>query len=268
MSEQSSAVAETMADEAIVQVKTPEADQEAVDEVKTPEGDKAEAKPEGDEDHREREETPAERRKRQREARERTEADLRDAKARLERIKKASQGAQEPKRDDFDDPDEYIAARAAWRSSEAFAQQQQAMAQAEIDEITAASAEAAKDAWRAQAEDARSKYPDFDQKVGNPNLPISEAMAAAITHSEIGGELAYHLASNPAEAFRISQLPPAVAGLEMGKIEVALTRPAPKTETKAPPPIETLEGSAQPSKDPLNMTPDQYRAWRQSGGKF
>jgi len=93
-------------------------------------------------------------------------------------------------------------------------------------------------------DDAIEKYPDYEEKVHNDKLPISEAMADVIKASNIGPELAYHLGSNIDEAKRISKLSPLLQAKELGVIEFRLAnKPAPRT-TKTPAPIRPLKGSS------------------------
>lgn len=272
MSEQESAVAEPTAEDAIAETEAQteqEAEESQALDGEAPEG-KEESKPEGAEekpDNRTRE-TAQERKERQRAARERQEAELEATKARLDRIKKASKGVEEPNREDFTDPDEYIAAKAAFRVAKATTAREEAFVESEVEEIEAQQKAVVEQAWSEQMQDARQRYPDFDQAISDPNVPYFGAVPNLIKSSDMGADLAYHLAKNRADALRISQLEPLAAAKEMGRLEAILSTPQPKTETKAPPPIEALDGAAQPSKDPAKMTPDQYRAWRQSGGSF
>ena len=53
------------------------------------------------------------------------------------------------------------------------------------------------------------KYPDFSEKVNNPQLPdltrVNPAVLQALVASPNFADIAYHLASNPQEAWRIAQ---------------------------------------------------------------
>jgi hypothetical protein len=96
--------------------------------------------------------------------------------------------------------------------------------------------------WEASQEQARSKFADYDAKVidGAHNWPCTQEMAEAIRTSDAGGELAYHLASHPDEARRITALPPIAQVRELGRIEARLETPKapPKPTTNAPKPPE------------------------------
>jgi hypothetical protein len=116
----------------------------------------------------------------------------------------------------------------------------------------AASVQAEERAWEARQDAARSKFADYDQKVieGASDWPCSREMAQAIRTSDVGGELAYHLASNPEEARRIAALDPFSQIRALGRLEAALDQPAPepkpqpKTATTAPkPPVNQARGA-------------------------
>jgi hypothetical protein len=103
-------------------------------------------------------------------------------------------------------------------------------------------------AWRDRETKTREAHPDYDDKLQELKIPNTEAVSAiktAISESEIGPELLYHLASNPDEATRIVKLSPTRAVAELGKLELKLSGDrAPKAKTrevsKAPEPITPL----------------------------
>jgi hypothetical protein len=112
--------------------------------------------------------------------------------------------------------------------------------------------------------------PDFEDKVlRDPSLPISAAMRDVIVDSDNGPEIAYHLANNRAIAERIAALPPHMAALELGRIEgrieaekSAAKRPAPVSKAPPPPPVvEAVEPEV--TKDPEQMTTDEWVKWRE-----
>ncbi len=96
-------------------------------------------------------------------------------------------------------------------------------------------------AWEARQDAARAKFADYDEKVisGAHNWPCTPEMAEAIKTSDVGGELAYRLASNPEEARRISALPIIAQIRELGRLEASVSmqsRPQAKAATDAPKP--------------------------------
>lgn len=94
------------------------------------------------------------------------------------------------------------------------------------------------EAYQDREEDARAKYEDFEQVAYNPKLPITNVMAEAIQHSDIGPDVAYFLGSNPKEAERISRLSPYAQAKEIGRLEAKLADSPPvKKTSSAPTPI-------------------------------
>ena len=143
---------------------------------------------------------------------------------------KASLSAELPPVDQFESPEAYAEALAERKAQELIAKREAAKVQAEIDE-----------AYHERLDEAKAKYPDFEQVAYNPSLPITDAMAETIRASEIGPELAYHLGSNPKEAERIAKLSPFLQAKEIGRIEAKLAAEPPvKKTTSAPDPIRPV----------------------------
>lgn len=110
---------------------------------------------------------------------------------------------------------------------------------------------------------ASEKYDDFEDVVMSDDLPISPAMAEIIAESDLGGELAYHLGKNKAEAARIAALSPLAAARAMGLIEAKLAAaPAPEV-SKAPEPPTPVGNRSAVSKDPDKMSVEEWREWRE-----
>jgi hypothetical protein len=121
---------------------------------------------------------------------------------------------------------------------------------------------AAHDAWQARIADIRARTPDFDAKVHDPNLTITPIMADAIRESDVGGEIAYYLAENKAEAFRIANLPPVSQAVAIARLEgrVAKSQAQP---SQAPAPITALKGKSGGSGKSLEaMSFEEYRKAR------
>lgn len=191
-----------------------------------------------------------------------------DAEAARDRIKAAGSSVAEPKEDDYEDFDEFRAARAFWRERQ---RERQADVQA-ADEVVARQDSKVKqevDAlWAASIAEARTSYEDFDRVALNTGLPVSDAMASIIQSMDQGPDVLYHLGSNPTVAHRIAMLSPIEAAMELARIEAGLQAPQPRQKTNAPEPIKPVRGNAAPTKDPAKMSTDEYRAWRQAGGTY
>jgi hypothetical protein len=103
--------------------------------------------------------------------------------------------------------------------------------------------------------------PDFEEKVlvgaQRGEWACSQEMGEALRVSDKGPELAYHLASNPAEAARISRLSPALQLMELGKLEAKLTAAKAEDRNQAPTPIPQSRGSG--GKFQVSPTPTTSR---------
>ena len=127
-------------------------------------------------------------------------------------------------------------------------------------------AKAAADKFAERVEEVRSKYDDFDDVVFAATNPVTPAMAEAIRDAENGPEIAYHLATNHAEAKRIASLSPLAQAKEIGRLEAKLSQPKAAPKAPPPPPPRTVAGkSTGVSKNPWDMTPDEYYEASRSG---
>lgn len=110
---------------------------------------------------------------------------------------------------------------------------------------------------------ASEKYPDFQAKVFDPNLPsmsqINQAAYEAIVNSEYMADVAYHLASNPAEVYKFQNMSPVEAIREVVKLETRFAKPS--TPTTAPPPPSKLSGKGESvTAEPKDI--DEWMKWR------
>lgn len=153
-----------------------------------------------------------------------------------------------PAQDDYSTYEQYLEAKAEWiadkRVEAKLAERDQKDAQSKVE------AEHTKvvSTWQQKEDAAKTKYSDYSdvlESVDDINIP--PYLQNAIMDSEVGGDLAYSLASRRAELERIVSLKPHAALMALGKLEDKLSQaPAPKKETtKAPPPIKPLGGNAE-----------------------
>jgi hypothetical protein len=193
-----------------------------------------------------------------------------------------------PNKADYSDQEVYEQALEDYFDQKArfVARQELAAAQEEAevkrrDEEVGQARQAVQSAYKERMEVTAAKYSDFKQVAESPDVIVSIPMAAAILHSENGPEVQYYLGKNPQEAQRIFNLAPPLQLIELGKIEARLTAtpaPAPKPEvkaepapsvSKAPAPIKPISQGTQAavSKDPGEMSMDEYAAWRKERDK-
>lgn len=170
----------------------------------------------------------------------------------------------EPTVDQYKTYEEYVGALADYKAEQKFREWENRQKQAEVQKAKAEQ----QTTFQKRAEEFRLAHPDFDEIVFSDDTPISEVMAEAISISDKGPQVAYHLGLNREEARRIFDLSlrnPVAAGLEIGRLEARLSLPQPRTTTKAPPPIQPLSaGGGTLSPDPDNMTTDEWVQWRRS----
>lgn len=227
----------------------------------------------------------AKRREREKAHKERLRKEAEEAKAAADRaeqrrlkIIEAGKSEKPPVESDFSDYAEFVAAKAVWtaeqRTNQRHAQELEAEAaearkQAEI--IEAAEQQLVNQSWAERVAEAKGRYADFDQVALAQDVPITPQIASMLKQSERGPDLAYWLGMNKAAAAEIAALSKtsiAQAAWHLGRIEAALSAPAPRKTSQAPEPINPTKGGGIAAKNPADMTPSEYRAWREAGGSL
>lgn len=171
----------------------------------------------------------------------------------------------EPKAEDFQDYAEYVRALARFEAK--------ALVKAELAQEKAATTEAARaTTWQQKVEAAKAKLPDFDQVMRESKAPMTQAMAEAIKESDIGPEIAHHLATNPEIAARLAGLSSTASILELGKIAASLSQAAApaapaKRITSAPTPPTPVGSGRSTVGDPGKMSQADYLEWRKTAIK-
>ena len=197
------------------------------------------------------------------------------AEARRQKVLEAGRRFSEPTEADYQDPTELAAARAIWRHTRMMHQADEEQATSEVqsarqqaDQIAAAQQRIVDASWNEAVEDAKTRYSDFDAVARAETLPVSPAMAQIIQASDVGPDVLYHLGMNPELAAQISRMHPVEAARAIGRIEAAVSTGTRKSVTAAPPPVTPVKGASAAGKRPSEMTPAEYRAWREAGGKL
>lgn len=124
--------------------------------------------------------------------------------------------------------------QAYWRDLARYEARQELKQQAEADKARQQQEEqdrvqlAFKERVQNVVEQGRTKFPDFDAVINSGLSPfLNPTMHQALGLSDNGHETAYWLGKNPAEAARISQLPPMLMVLELGRVAAKASAPAP-----------------------------------------
>lgn len=199
-----------------------------------------------------------------------------EVEAELKKLKNAIPATDKPKRDDFEDDEAYLEALTDWNVDNKLRQSQESNSKTteENEEKTAID-----ETWNAIDEmiaTGRGKYPDFEEVAMDKTYDVSEHMAEIILDSDISADIMYYLGQNRDESAEIAKMSPLKAAKEIGKIEAELIAsvkkeldkeeqppPSKKKTTNAPEPIVPPKASGVIEKDPSNMSPKEYRAWRE-----
>lgn len=153
--------------------------------------------------------------------------------------------------------DQKVEQRMQRRESETVAQQKERKAKTEMERVETLS--------QTMMEKGNEKYGDMDDilegikdNLKAKDAGFSEAGRMAILESELSADILNHFYKNPDEAVRIANLSEYGQAKEIGKLEIALEKPA-KT-TKAPTPISPLDGMRTLTKKLEDMTYEEMLA--------
>jgi flagellar biosynthesis GTPase FlhF len=99
------------------------------------------------------------------------------------------------------------------------------------------------------------------------SAPITNAVADLVMALDDAPDVVYFLGKNPDVAAKLGQLSPAVAGIELGRIEARLSHERASVKPKvsaAPAPPPTIEAAGDPvvERDPSKMTDAEFAKWR------
>lgn len=127
-----------------------------------------------------------------------------------------------PKLDDFkNDPDpwdSYYKALARYEAKSLLDEDKKSTAQQNEQQQT----QKIFDSYNKKVTEARAKYEDFDEIVGQSDIPIPQAVQLAIVEMENGPDVAYYLGQNPEEAAKLVSMTPLAAVRAIGRIETSL----------------------------------------------
>ena len=150
-----------------------------------------------------------------------------------------------PTIDKFDNFDEYVTAKAEYIASQTLSKHEQRQA---AEKAQAAQVQTV-EGWNKRV--AAADIPDFHDVVASSDVPMTRIMQQAIMESDNGPKLAYHLATNPADAERIAGMTPIGAVRALTLIEEGLKKPV--AVSKATPPITPVGSKATSIKSLLDV---------------
>jgi hypothetical protein len=181
----------------------------------------------------------------------------------------APKAAEPPKREQFNDYEQFVEAKATFAAEQAV-ERREAKAQQEREATEAKQKEA--EAVKSFQSKAREKYPDIDTRLSAiGEIELVPEVQSEITKSPIGPDILIWLADNPKECERIAALSPSAGQREIVKLEARLegTTAAPEKPTlkpsKAPEPISPVGGRGAGGDEAPKGTDsgDAYRLKRQ-----
>lgn len=173
---------------------------------------------------------------------------------------------EEPRIENYQNFDEYVAAKAAYIAEKKITETLTAREKAQLAEREAAERQKTADGWSKRIAQATAEMPDFEDVVASSDVPMTPPMREAIMESDIGPRMAYYLAQNPDEALKIAEMSPIRAISALGRLEERLSANSPQTKTvsSAPSPIKPVGSRATVSKDPDKMSTEEWLEWRQA----
>lgn len=167
---------------------------------------------------------------------------LEEAKARPE-PRQETQAKGEPRLEQFSNFEDYIAARDSFLERKF---EEKLTARERQDQEARRQNESAKasESWNNRLNDIRKEVPDYDDVIEAADVPVSHAMAQAITESELGPRVALYLANHPAEADAMLNLSTSATLRAIGRIEAKIEAGSGKNKISgAPKPIKPVSGS-------------------------
>lgn len=193
----------------------------------------------------------------------------------LAKLKAKEPPKDKPKRADFEDDDEYIEALTEWKVEQKLGDQQVKAEKAVKEKTEKSAMQQFEEAVDEIVETGKEKYEDFMEV--STKMPLDEKMMEAIVHSEsdeLAADIIYYLGKNPEEAAEIQEMSPLKAARAIERIAIKVSKeedgspsekkPVVKKQlTKAEEPIKPQKSTGGIDKDPNNMSPAEYRAWRE-----
>ena len=172
----------------------------------------------------------------------------------------------EPRERDFQDWHAYQRALNAWDTRRVLAEER-------VTARFAQRANAARDIEAAVREDFDSNaralaqtVADYKDVIGSSDLGSTGIVESLIVESEKGPLILYHLAKNPERVEALNRMSPVAAAKEIGRLETRLSLPNANRATRAMTPETPLRGGAAHTKDPKDMSMEEFVRWREAGG--
>jgi len=177
-------------------------------------------------------------------------------------------GEEPPKPSDFKTQAEYDDAMADLRQKLASYKAMEKKAERTINNIDQEYMETLGQGWQDKVTEVSTSIKDWQAVVSAARVPLTPELTMAIMESDVGPQIAYHLAKNPEEAYEIAGLSPIGQARRIGQLESKIQsggmKPPEIPVSQAKPPVAPVLGDGAKPKPNLgnNMTLEEYRRAR------
>lgn len=200
-----------------------------------------------------------------------------EAEEELKKLKTKIPATDRPKKADFENEDDYLEALIDWKAEQKIKGAEEGKTKASVEEKEKTAVQEADAELDEVMEKGRGMFKDFNATVLDENLILSKDLIETVLSTDKPEELLYYLGKNPDEAENLSKQAPLAIMYELGKIKTGMSiaftgdekkekeekASSQKKITKAPAPIIPVKSSGVIDKDPNDMSPKEYRAWRE-----
>ena len=135
-----------------------------------------------------------------------------------------STDAPKPTKADYPDDEAYFEALADFKAEQKVQQFSQQTQAERAQEAQARQTASQFNLYQERVQQA--DLPDYAEVVGQSDVPAAPHVLESILDSDVGPQLAYHLAKHPDVAERLNAMTPVQAAREIGRLEAAVTGPA------------------------------------------
>ena len=199
-----------------------------------------------------------------------------EAEAELAKLKSQIPSADKPKREDFEDDEEFLEALTDWKVESKLKTHSEVVTKKIGEDAEKQAAAEIEQELEEISEKGQDKYEDYSTVVFDKDLVLTQGMVETALLTDIAEDILYYLGKNPDISAAIGEMPALRAAKEIGKIEARLVAekkkpdekkadpPAPaKKLTQTPEPIDPVRSTGAIDKDPSQMSAKEYRAWRE-----
>ena len=168
-----------------------------------------------------------------------------------------------PKESDFPDYLQFSKAETAYETAKILVARDMKRAAESVKNQAELQNQAIVETFQERAASVRQQVKDFDAVLGSATAsPTHRDTIMTILESEKGPQISYYLAKHPEKVAELNALPVHRQLAEIGRLEARLTRPEPRKESKAPPPVPPLKSSERIKEvDPEKLPMDQFAQW-------